>query len=341
MNIKELSNKITLRKEKFLEINALFNSKSFEDAEQIALDLLHEYPNDFQAHLLISKIYLAQDKNSEAQLYSHNASMLEKSLKDHTRQSIEFAMQSDWVNAIENNKMIINSFPWELEAYNRLGKALLERGNRNESLTAFESALIISPTSKIAQKNIDRLQKSSMNQTNIGSQSQNLGQAFIQETGKTCVTKLVNITTGFDLTSLISGHQVNLNQNERGISITDQNNSKLGNLEPKLGMRLSRMISGGNEYQANITHVSDNNINIIIRETFKHPSQSLKSSFPAKIDMMNDISGQMIPYEINDGGKFMDLKDWSDDDTESGDDNVFTPRIPQLIADKSPLDDDF
>ena len=43
----------------------------------------------------------------------------------------------------------------------------------------------------------------------------------------------------------------------------------------------------------------------------------------------------------NDGGKFMDLKDWSDDDTESGDDNVFTPRIPQLIADKSPLDDDF
>ena len=63
MNIKELSNKITLRKEKFLEINALFNSKSFEDAEQIALDLLQEYPNDFQAHLLISKIYLAQDKN--------------------------------------------------------------------------------------------------------------------------------------------------------------------------------------------------------------------------------------------------------------------------------------
>ena len=53
MNIKELSNKITLRKEKFLEINALFNSKSFEDAEQIALDLLQEYPNDFQAHLLI------------------------------------------------------------------------------------------------------------------------------------------------------------------------------------------------------------------------------------------------------------------------------------------------
>ena len=100
MNIKELSNKIALRKEKFLEMNALFNSKSFEDAEQIALDLIHEYPNDFQAHLLISKIYFAQDKTSEAQLYSHNASMLEKSLKDQTRQSIEFAMQSDWVNAI-------------------------------------------------------------------------------------------------------------------------------------------------------------------------------------------------------------------------------------------------
>tara|TARA_B100001142_G_C14346423_1_gene660182 strand:- start:756 stop:1781 length:1026 start_codon:yes stop_codon:yes gene_type:complete len=341
VDIKVLTNKISFRKEKTLEIKSLFNSKSFEDAEQMGLDLIQEFPNDFQTHMIVSKIYFEQDKSYEAQLYLHNASTLEKSIKEQTRQSIEFAMQSDWINAIESNQIIIESFPWELEAYNRLGKAFLERGNKKESLIAFKCALVISPTSKIAQKNIERLQKTSKNKVTIGSQPNNLGQAFIQETGKTCVTKLVNIPVGFDLTALISGHQVNLSQNERGISITDQNNSRLGNLEPKLGMRLSRLISGGNEYQANITHVGENNINLIIRETFKHPSQSTKSSFPAKIDMMNDISTQMIPYEINDGGKLMDLKDWSDDDTESGDDNMFTPRIPQLIADKSPFDDDF
>ena len=341
MDIKILSNKISFRNAKTLEIKSLFNSKSFEDAEQIALDIIQEFPNDFQTHMIVSKIYFEQDKSYEAQMYLHNASTLEKSLKEQTRQSIEFAMQSDWVNAIETNKLIIDSFPWELEAYNRLGNAFLERGNKKESLISFKCALVISPASKIAQKNIERLQKTSKLKATIGSQSNNLGQAFIQETGKTCVTKLVNTPVGFDISSLISGHQVHLKQNERGISVTDQNDSRLGNLEPKLGLRLSRLISGGNEYQANITHVSENNINLIIRETLKHPSQSTKSSFPAKIDMMNDISGQMIPYEMNDGGKLMDLKDWSDDDTESGDDNVFTPRIPQLIADKSPLDDDF
>ena len=63
MDIKILSNKISFRNAKTLEIKSLFNSKSFEDAEQIGLDLIQEFPNDFQTYMIVSKIYFEHPSN--------------------------------------------------------------------------------------------------------------------------------------------------------------------------------------------------------------------------------------------------------------------------------------
>ena len=45
-----------------------------------------------------------------------------------------------------------------------------------------------------------------------------------------------------------------------------------------------------------------------------------------------------LGYGLNDAGKLAHLKDWSDDDTESGDDEVFSPLIPKILSGESPLD---
>ena len=42
------------------------------------------------------------------------------------------------------------------------------------------------------------------------------------------------------------------------------------------------MIEGGNRYAAAVTTVSDTAITLIIRETYQHPSQRGKFSFPPK-----------------------------------------------------------
>ena len=97
-------------------------------------------------------------------------------------------------------------------------------------------------------------------------------------------------------------------------------------------------MDGGNTYSANITSAGEDGVTIIIRETYRHPSQSNKSSFPAKSSVLADIPMAALGYGLNDAGKLSDFKDWSDDDTESGDDEVFSPMIPKILSGDSSLD---
>jgi len=55
----------------------------------------------------------------------------------------------------------------------------------------------------------------------------------------------------------------------------------LGEVEPKLGMRLIKLIEGGNRYAAAIATLARDDVRIIIKETYQHPSQVGKLSFPA------------------------------------------------------------
>src|SRR5207244_12993354 len=50
--------------------------------------------------------------------------------------------------------------------------------------------------------------------------------------------------------------------------------------EPKPGNRLIGLVEGGNPYTAAVTTVAGNTITISIRETYQHPSQRGKFSFP-------------------------------------------------------------
>jgi hypothetical protein len=54
----------------------------------------------------------------------------------------------------------------------------------------------------------------------------------------------------------------------------------LGSVEPKLGLRLMRLIQGGNQYAAAVKSLSDTDVEVIIKETFRDPSQT-RLSFPA------------------------------------------------------------
>jgi hypothetical protein len=164
------------------------------------------------------------------------------------------------------------------------------------------------------------------------------GRSFIEETGRTRITKLVNIPRSFEATGLIAGHSVDLISVDRGMRILDRKGMEIGSIEPKLALRLKKLVEGGNTYSANITSAGEDGITVIIRETYRHPSQSNKSSFPAKSSVLADVPMAALGYGLNDAGKLANLKDWSDDDTESGDDEVFSPMIPKILSGDSSLD---
>ena len=90
-------------------------------------------------------------------MYEDEYQEKEKSRKDKAKKAIALAMRSRWKEAVAVNRSLIGDFPQDLEAYNRLGKALSELGRNREAKEAFQRALEISPHNGIAKKNLDRL----------------------------------------------------------------------------------------------------------------------------------------------------------------------------------------
>ena len=55
---------------------------------------------------------------------------------------------------------------------------------------------------------------------------------------------------------------------------------KVGQVEPRVANRLVELMANGNRYEAALTHVQDEDLRLIIRETFADPSNFGKVSFP-------------------------------------------------------------
>jgi tetratricopeptide (TPR) repeat protein len=76
-----------------------------------------------------------------------------------SQEAIELAQYGRWEEAVAVNKDIIERFPADVSAYNRLGKASLELGEYSQAEEAYAKALEIDPLNTIAVKNLERLRK--------------------------------------------------------------------------------------------------------------------------------------------------------------------------------------
>jgi tetratricopeptide (TPR) repeat protein len=70
--------------------------------------------------------------------------------------AIGHATRGEWDDAVEANRQLLELGP-DIDAYNRLGKALAELGRTAEALEAYEHALERDATNRIAQRNAERL----------------------------------------------------------------------------------------------------------------------------------------------------------------------------------------
>ncbi len=68
-----------------------------------------------------------------------------------SKQAIALAMEGRWREAIAINKEIIESFPNDVEAYNRLGRAHLELGEYSQAKEAYSRAAELDPYNIIAK----------------------------------------------------------------------------------------------------------------------------------------------------------------------------------------------
>jgi len=235
--------------------------------------------------------------------------------RQRTDQAFQLAMQSRWDDAIAANRAIIAVFPGEADAHNRLGKALTETGKIKEARESYQRALEIEPTNGIARKNLERL--ATMRAKTEPDRAQQVDTSlFIEEMGKSGVTTLrpPNLKT---LATLSAGDEIALKLvGGSRLTVETMGGEYLSDIEPKLALRLSKLLSGGNKYAAAVAGIGTDSVRVIIKETFQHPNQVGRLSFPA------GKAGEVVRAYTKESLVRSDMDDDEDyaDDSEEWDD---------------------
>ncbi|MGI8587321.1 MAG: tetratricopeptide repeat protein [Chloroflexia bacterium] len=202
--------------------------------------------------------------------------------------AVALAMKSLWAEAADVNKAILVIDPNDADAHNRLGKAHLELGQYREAYEAYKRAVELSPGNAIARKNMQRLEPLAQQDGGTAHRpTPRPGErinplAFIEETGKTGVTSLVDLASGPKLLALTAGDRLVLAIDGSRLGVSTEDGSHLGDVEPKLAHRLIRFMQAGNRYTATVTTVSEKSLSIIIREGYQAPSMLGRQSFLSK-----------------------------------------------------------
>jgi len=199
------------------------------------------------------------------------------------KEAITLAIQGRWEEAVTANRSLIEKFPTDVRSYNRLGRALTELGKFIQAREAYSKALELAPINAIAAKNLARLLSLSESKATLDSEHHKVApKLFVTETGKAGVVNLCNLAPSEVLAKMVIGDQAHLKVEGRGLVIENKRDEYLGEVEPKYGPRLIKLIEGGNRYAAVIFSVEKDKMLAIIKEEYQHPSQAGHPSFPFK-----------------------------------------------------------
>ena len=214
---------------------------------------------------------------------TQSAEEKERLKKQWTDLAIQQALTSQWEEAVLTNKNILNLFPHEPDAYNRLGKAFSELGQYSEARQAYSQTLKYSPNNTIAKKNLDRLSLLQEEPVQIHTGAERIDpRLFIEETGKTGSTELINIAPTSVLAKVGVGDKVQLHVSGHTLLVRNAAGEDIGQIEPRLANRLVNFMEGGNRYAAAILAIENGQVRLIIREEYQHPGMFGKVSFPSQ-----------------------------------------------------------
>jgi len=198
-------------------------------------------------------------------------------------EAINLAVQGRWEEAAKLNRNMLERFPNDIKAYNRLGRALTELREFAQAKEAYLKTLELAPNNPIAKKNIARLD--SLPESSVRSASRLnkiIPELFVTESTKSGMVNLHNLASSDVLVTVAQGDQVQLDVEGQRLVVKSGDGVYLGEVEPKHNSRLTKLIKGGNKYVAAIFDIEANKMQVIIKEVYQHPEQSGIPSFPGE-----------------------------------------------------------
>lgn len=255
--------------------------------------------------------------------------------------AIQMALQGQWEQAVDINRAILESFPAEVDACNRLGKALTELGRYADASDSYTKAIEIDPLNLIAHKNLSRLAtlgKTAPKKKSKNAASQKLSpEMFIEERGKTTITELAQPDMDV-VNQLTAGDLVKLERDKKGnVFVQTMTGERFGDVESRLGQRLVKLLDGGNEYVTAISSLHEDGVKLFIRETLQGPSQVGKLSFPPTVSEPVRTNGkQRLGSGDEDDSSALDDPDEADDQVAGSNDDgdgagVLKPRARRRL----------
>ena len=245
-----------------------------------------------------------------------------------SHEAVNLAVTGEWERATEVNKAILELFPTDVEAMNRLVKALIEMGSYVDAQAALNQVCEVAPYNSIAKKNrvrLDRLtanpelanpESSKQARKTVGASQTLPSQTFIQERGKSATTVIRNSNGKRTTAHLAPSDPVVLSREKNTVMVKTLDGQQLGQLEPKMGNRLARLMDGGNKYSAVVVSVIDDGVSIMIRETFKHSSLQNMGSFPPQSASNSNGASRMLNNK-----PALSMQEEGDDDEDDDEDN--------------------
>ena len=208
---------------------------------------------------------------------------LVKLRRQSTKQAIALAMEGRWREAVAANTGIIDNFPNDVTAYNRLGRAYMELGEYAQAKEAYSRAMELDPYNVIAKKNLDRL--AHLEEPVAGPEADARTaepHIFIEEVGKAGVVNLRHPAPSKILAKMVAGDRVYLKIDGASLTVENGHGDYLGEVDSRHAQRLIKLMEGGNRYTAAIVRSSKDAVAVIIKEVYQSPSQAGQLSFPAK-----------------------------------------------------------
>lgn len=233
--------------------------------------------------------------------------------KQLAEQAVKLAVSSRWDEAVTTNRDYLRIFGDDSDALNRLGKALAEVGQITEARKSYGRSIELDPANTIARKNLDRL--AAMKDAVLAAQpaSQLDTRLFVEESGKATLATLQAVSS--ERTAVLDpGDLVDVQAQGNAVNVVTNAGEYIGMIEPRIGLRLARMMAAGNQYSAALV-TTTGNVRVMLRESFQHPSQIGRVSFPQSrpTDLRAYTRKGLLRGE--------DMDTFSDDDEPDDDDN--------------------
>ena len=231
--------------------------------------------------------------------------------RSKSEQAISLAMKNRWDEAAQINREILDVFPNEVDAYNRLGKALTELGRYGEARDAYAHAVKLDPLNGIATKNLQRLGKLAAEGSAAPAPSPVDPRLFIEESGKTTVSQLTDVRRSEAAAKLSAGDQLQVARRGNQVIVCDQAGIEIGRIEPKLEQDLIRLLDLGNQYSVFVTAANEQVVHVIIRETHRSAAMGNRPSF-------RPTAAQEVRAYVREGAPRYELEEEDEEEEELG-----------------------